>query len=655
MGDHTISEPDPFFGSEPHDGTADLGPSPFEEDLFSDGPVPDYDPAGFGTDPGLADLTPPDDWDAMPPSHDPESTFRRRRDNSEPELDIPAGVRADARSTWLSVAAAALQSGVPTTRARELLAQLRGADPLYRVVGEDEARQLKAALRTVDAILSDVADDGEVWLDQMGVFTSSAPSTRNLRELFAAVAKTLPASSPESALGGALFLCRKALSRDSAARLVTAIDVGADPEELGKIFGEILPPSAIEGTQLTENPSLRDTVREAGNRGELLTLSSGFRTLDTALHTRPDLPMGFIRGGQLVVMVAPSGAGKTSTIMGTVIVSMTTDKLRQGKRGRLIFVHNEDETAELFADAGISEGGRHEHLLDHIVALKTTSRSETVKMFYREILRAKRLSNETGLPVDLFMPPGLVVDYYQALTDGETSEVEATNKTADMLLYGIGNCDPVALAAITGISFQAYTGEAWPDGLNGYNLPVLATAQLLLKGNQKPFSGDGKDDWRGYATATQADTPAWEVRPGDYPLSKLDDIRGSTKIIQHATTIIGLHRSRPRNNPVVSTDENGFEQLADTRGYFTILKARYGQRMLVIPMEFNRQRNGGARAQYIDCNAEKAMGLLGDRMVYDNELFRFSGDPIIPVRPVPTRMKSITYRRHTPRRARTAA
>lgn len=638
MADHTTVE-DPLGDYDPGEPlpSEDAAAHPDEMSPFADVPADDD---AFGPGPDEPPFDGPDDAPSAPRAAIPAQRG-----------PVPADVREQTLTTWFSVAAAALQNGVPATRAREIITQLRAADPVYRVLGEDIERRCKALLRTVEAILSDVADDGDVWLDQMGVFESNSPSARNLRDMYSQIANTMPATAPESALGGALFACRKTLSRDGAARLVKAIDTGADPEELGKIYGEILPPSAIEGSQMTENPSLAALFDEANNRSELITLSSGFRTLDVALHTRPTLPLGFIRGGQLVVMVAPSGAGKTSTVMGTVMVAMTTDMVRQGHRGRLVFIHNEDETTELFADAGIAPGKRHEHLLERVVAMKTTSRAETVKLFYREVLRAKRLSADSGLPVQLFMPAGFVVDYYQALTDGENSEVEATNKTADMLLYGIANCDPLALATITGVSFQSYTGEAWPEGISGYNLPVLATAQLLLKGNQKPFDPD-KDDWRSYSTATSDDTPAWEVRPGDYPLSKLDDIRGSTKIIQHATTIIGLHRSKPRNNPQVGFDDRGYPMLQDTRGYFTILKARYGQNLLVIPMEFNRQRNGGSRAQYIDFKAETAME-RAKLTNFDRELFRHSGDCIIPERPRPSRMREMSYRRSyaTARRA----
>ncbi len=582
-----------------------------------------------------------DRFNDAPPPHDEYPSFD---DAPPPHAEVARVVREDPRTdalnAWYEVAATALQTGLEPDRAMVLVNQLRGADAMYKVLDEDAAHQLKRTLSVASAVLADLRD-GQVWLDSLGLLSGPGRADTRVQTILERIASTTPSPKPESRLAGAVFNCRKTLSRDSANHLVRAIDAGKTPEELAKIYSDIVPPSALDGVATAENPSLEDLFSGTVTRTASAVFSSGFMTLDKALHTRPEFPLGFVRGGQLVLMVAPSGAGKTSTI-GTVIIAMTTDARRQGLRGRLIFVHNEDETEDLFDAVGIAPGKAHADMLPRITALKTTSRSEFVKFFYREVLWAKRQAIDTGLPVASFMPPAVLVDYYQALTEAGENEVQSTSNSADLLLYGVANCDPVALDMFSGISFQEYTGEAWPDGLDGFGISVVATAQLLLKGNQKPFDPD-KSNWRDYSTATPADEPAWEVRPGDYPLAKLDDIRGATKIIQHATTIIGLHRSRPRNNPEIGKDEHGYPMLADTRGYFTILKARYGQRMLTIPMEFNRQRNGGSKAQYIDAAAEAAIIEPRIRVNFDSELWKHSGDPLIPLRPRKTRMEEIRY------------
>ncbi len=576
-------------------------------------------------------------------SHLPEDEWFDTSSNEAPLEQVPQKTddsRQDAIAAWYEVSAAALQTGLGPERAAELVNQLRGADALYKVLDEDLTHQLKRTLSVASAVLADL-HDGEVWLDSLGLLSGPGRADKRVQDILERISSTTPSTKPDSRLAGAVFNCRKLLSRNSASRLVRAIDAGQTPEELARIFSDIVPPSALDGVATAENPSVAELFTQSSARPTTVTFSSGFRTLDKALHTRPEFPLGFVRGGQLVLMVAPSGAGKTSTI-GTVIIAMCTDAIRQGLRGRIIFVHNEDETDDLFDAVGVSPGKMHAHMMERITALKTTSRSEFVKFFYREVLWAKRQAIDTGLPITTYMPPAVLVDYYQALTEAGENEVQSTSGSADLLLYGIANCDPVALNMFSGLSFQEYTGEAWPSGLDGFGIAVVATAQLLLKGNQKPFDPD-KGNWRDYSTATPADEPAWEVRPGDYPLAKLDDIRGATKIIQHATTIIGLHRSRPRNNPEVGKDDNGYPMLADTRGYFTILKARYGQRMLTIPMEFNRQRNGGSKAQYIDAAAEAAIAVPTLNISFDEELWKQSGDPIVPIRPRRSRMTDVRY------------
>ena len=124
-------------------------------------------------------------------------------------------------------------------------------------------------------------------------------------------------------------------------------------------------------------------------------------------------------------------------------------------------------------------------------------------------------------------------------------------------------------------------------------------------------------------------------------MAKLDDIRGPTKIIQHATLVIGLQRPRPVSTRSELTPCGQFKSLVDTRGFFTVLKARFGQRKVVVPMEFNLQRNGGQKAQYIDCYSEPHVesGVIAcDRRVYKG-----SGDPIIPLRHRESKMAEVVY------------
>jgi hypothetical protein len=60
-------------------------------------------------------------------------------------------------------------------------------------------------------------------------------------------------------------------------------------------------------------------------------------------------------------------------------------------------------------------------------------------------------------------------------------------------------------------------------------------------------------------------------------------------------------------------------------------------------MEFNRQRNGGSKAQYIDAAAEAAIADPRINVTYDTELWKQSGDPLVPTRPRKSRMTQVRY------------
>src|SRR4051812_47493891 len=158
MADHTNVE-DPLGDYDPGEPPAfeDAAGYPDEDNPFTEPYSGDFGPApeepSFGPDDELTYS------DAPPEGYEPvgEPVVSGQRSAS-----VPGDVRDAAYAAWLTVAAAALQNGTPANRARELVAQLRAAEPMYRVLGEDLALRCKAALRTVDAILSDVADDGEL-------------------------------------------------------------------------------------------------------------------------------------------------------------------------------------------------------------------------------------------------------------------------------------------------------------------------------------------------------------------------------------------------------------------------------------------------------------------------------------------------------------
>ena len=589
-------------------------------------PIPNFDPGedALPVDPG-------DVFASGTPDHIPASQIASKSDA--------------VREAWLEVAAFAVNSGALADRAAEIVRQLRSAGVLYRVLGK-EGDTMLSTLTYVSAVLGDV-QAGEIWLTDLGLLDNQRV-TAEISKVLNAVVSTTPAQHPEARLGGAITLARSEWSRRKSAHLVKAISSGASPDDLQLAHREVVdaPPTAVDGsTASAENPSAADLLAARPRERDGLVVSSGFPSLDLALTAEDGQPRGICRSGQLAVIVAPSGAGKTSALS-SIVPAGILDVINQKHRGRCLYVHNEDETAALFEAMGMGPGGRFSRIADQVAYLKTTSREEFIKFFYLEVLRAKRLGVETGLPTSVFLPPMVYLDYYQALSSPrDANEVAGTTMTANLMLYGIANMDPVACATFSGVAFQEFTGEAWPDDIGGFTCGVLCTAQLLLKGAGAltPYDPNARMDWRDYASADGQDQPAWQPRPGDAPLSKLESIRGSTVLTQNASTIIGLHRCRPRNNPEAGVNAAGYRTLADTRAYFTILKARHGQRMYVVPAEFNLQRSGGKRAQYFDAAAEAALSSPETAFPHDREVFQQSGDPILPIRASRSLMAGIRY------------
>lgn len=542
----------------------------------------------------------------------------------------------------LSVLAFALRTNLQVQRARQLMLQVRNSEVLFRALG-DAGKPIEEAVVHALAITGDM-ESGPVDMHALGLLDKERVSAVALSGL-TLVSKAPIADLVDSTLTRAKEDARVYVSAKAAARFNNAVMNPFPVAERVAAYKNVVanPPTALdEGGDRSSNDTVAEMLSKAADQSVgKLTMSSGFPSLDANVSTLEGQEVGYVRSGQLVVFVAPSGSGKTSAF-NTIVPAGVQDIVNQGHRGNVIYIHNEDETSDLFENMGIYPGSKFQHLQHHMVATKTSSREEVVKLLYREIRDAQRASVSKELPIHTLVPPAIFIDYFQALTaemDGG-NEVTATANTADLLLNGFANLDPVAIKKFSGISYEEYTGEAWPAGLEGTEMCVITTAQLLLKGNsaQSPFDPE-RHDWRGYAAANAADEPAWDLQPGDFPMAKLDDIRGSTKIIQHATLIIGLHRSRSRNNPGNSKTPEGYNSLQDTRGFFTILKTRNGQKEPVCSMEFNLQRNGGKKAQYIDSKAEAFLHKLD----YDVHTFKVSGDPIVPRREKVSKMSEVNY------------
>ena len=557
--------------------------------------------------------------------------------------------RASVHGSLTAALAAILNTGLPVSVAAALLRHASESTVSAQEVLGAAAEPMVDLMEHVSVLLSDQAH-GNVWLSGIGIDADPTVS-QSVRSLVSDVVAADPAVDPAGSIAYAEGLARKLRTADAARKLARAVSDASPPSELMQMHTELSarPPVTVRdaGTS-SDNPSASDVMAVDTGTGYSISLSSGFWTLDDALHTREEYPMGYTRSGQLTVISARSGSGKTSCL-NTLLPAAAADIASQGHLGRILYVQVEDDLRDVMASMGFSPGRKYHGLADRIAPLKSSSKTELVEHFYREVLRAKRMSRETGTPIRRLMPPAMFVDHVSALSDQGEDARTSSERAADLLLFGIANCDPRACHSYSGVRFEEYTGEAWPSDIEGFNLAVVTTIQTLLKGAGATAPYDPEQhDWRKYAMADPNDMPLWKAQPGDFPLSDPQAVKGSTKIIENAQLVMFLHRPRVIGNveAVDARTPDGHRTLEDSRGYFQILKSRFGQKdgKQIIPMEFNLQRNGGSKAQYFDSFAEAqiAHGTLSSED-YNNEVWTASGDPLIPVRKKLSRAALVSY------------
>jgi hypothetical protein len=225
-----------------------------------------------------------------------------------------------------------------------------------------------------------------------------------------------------------------------------------------------------------------------------------------------------------------------------------------------------------------------------------------------------------------------------------------------MILRGLQEFNPEEIAKFSGVDFRTYTGMAWPDSVEDHRMAWVVFAQLRKSSDAQAefYKKTGKSQLSDYTMEDTSDNPAWvdphgngwawEVRENDFRLFRQEQIYGSSNILNNATNIVLLHRSRPRGNPAVKSAD-GPPHLTDMRARMIPDKSRNGIKMLYVPMAFDIQppdpgQPEGFRAQYYDLQAEKA---IEDGRFTPHESYRISGDPILPVRPPASPLAGVKY------------
>lgn len=532
----------------------------------------------------------------------------------------------------------------------ERVADIRAAQPVLAELDPDQRRR-------VDAVCELLADHA-AGLAGAVVDLADLPTLRlyapDVQDEVASIREQIGVltGSPAAAWWGLREQVARVRSARSARQLADAISQRRPVADLVAAFRRIEPPTVRRdrGAASAGLPTARavwDASIAAGRTP--VRLSLGYRTLDIAL-TGDGEPLGSIAPGEGMVIAGPTGTGKSSFSYG-MVPAVTQDMCNWGLRdAKVIFAHTEEEATVKIRACRLGPGQEFHHLADNVVVAPVgSSRVRLAQIVYDCVADAVRRSAETGRPVTSFLPWVLVLDYAQALTEVGETELQATIRTAEYLLRGVQAFDPDEMAKFSGVHFRDYSGMEWPEGCEAHRIAVIAFAQLVKQDDRSLLYVPGRSALDDFVLEDDNDPPAWrgpdgtgrwcwEVRSGDLRLFKQNAIRGSGVLLQNATTIILLHRSRAYNNPAV-VGPDGRSHLVDRRARLILDKTRTGSKLKYVPMVFDLQRDG-FRAQYYDHNAERA--IAEGRFTPDAAWMR-PGDPILPPRPRRSALADVRY------------
>jgi hypothetical protein len=454
---------------------------------------------------------------------------------------------------------------------------------------------------------------------------------------------------------------------ETATRYLSALRSKSAVEKLVGLHRKVEPPTTRrESGSRRVLPTARivlEQARAAKAATPPMRLSFGLPTLDHALTGQGE-PVGAIGLGEQMVIAGPTGTGKTSMFY-TILAALVQDMVNQGKRdGKVIALHTEETSEDKLRGAGFAEGQRHHHLIDNLIIENIgSSRRRIAEIIYDTLIDAVARAQASGRPIADFAPHAFLLDYIQEVAEPGEDETTATLNTAKLVKNGVQELDPEELAKYSGVDFATYAGMPWPEGLRDHRIAVVTFAQLrkletdslyFKAGNRRLALSDfaledGRPGLADHAYLGAADVCTkcsrqrkehpvwvgpdgtnylWEVRDGDLRILKQNQIRGHGMILQAATTILFLHRSRPRENPAVT--RNGRRGLMDTRARLILDKTRTGSSLVYVPLAFDLTEDG-YRARFYDRAAERSV--LNGRLQVD-AVYARSGDPMLPTREV---------------------
>ena len=626
----------------------------YDEPPMDDEPPHDWEPGDYAAPADFDQVPPPEfSMDDVPPADEYEPA-PRQRDEREPRGKQPPGTpeeREDMADSVLSSLRDCLAAthGSAGQEVIDLLTYMTGSDNALAYL---DKKTVQTWRRVANVLRGCAADDPSRQFDLFDVPDLEAASSRVIVEIDAVRArvgaKDLP-KSPTSTWRALVDRVQRLVAKDGARRILEGIEDDLPDEDLMKAFSELEPPTTRKSLMnsaysRTAGEWERAEVQAAAER-PLYRLSSGYPTLDwavTAKNKGGDLaePLGTFAPGEFWVVAAGSGMGKSSFTR-PVIRAITED----GKVGwqhrhfTTLIAHTEESPKVIYEAAALGAGDPFHHLAENVVIADIgASRVKLCHAVWDLVIEAYHRSKETGKPiVDCGLPEFIVLDYITGVQGPGESETLASEITANYLMRGLANWKLSDQESYTGENFAAYAGMSWPEGMDNFRPAVMALAQFRKLEGVQAYE-PGKCNVDDFVVEDANGQPMWEVQPGDFRIPKIAEIRGSGVIVQNATGVLVLHRSRPTATKF-KDPETGENRLSDDRARFIFLKTRNSADMKSVPMRFDSNPSG-KRGQFYDLLAEKAIqaGKLRPLPSYTR-----AGDAIVPPRPTKSPFDGVAY------------
>lgn len=425
-------------------------------------------------------------------------------------------------------------------------------------------------------------------------------------------------------------------SRRAALKLAATIEAKASAKERMARFRDIVPPTrqrvVVHNDWAKTAAEWEDAAKSRGNVSDII-LTSGYPTLDLAASGSGEHP-GLIKPGEFWVGAAGTGHGK-SAFTRRVFTAMLDDLVNGwGYRdARAVLFFTEEEAPDVIKAAGLGTGQTYHHLARNATLAKIGQSRQRMQMVVWDIVKAAEdQALATGADIREFLLWQVIVDYVNGIKEqGENADTEGVANTADWLMRGLAAFDHEMMGAISGLTYQQYTGRRWPDGLSDHRVAVFALSQLRKEGtDHNVFYRKGRSTDSDFVVSDNSGRPLWTPLEDDYAIPNRSDLRGSGVLLNHATGLLFFHRSKPMS-PVRKNAEGKVVGLDDTRARILVPKARKSVSMPYVPMRFDSQPSGH-RGQFYDDLAWEHCVQEGRMPVRRREELR-EGDPIMPERP----------------------